>query len=206
LRRRYDNGGTLNAPDAMSMTSSNREALRRFLLLGYDELRARLTRRFGSVELASDVLHETWLRLENAGPLDVVRSPRNYLLQMAANVALKRLKAENALVTLTDAKMAVGIVDDAPDPESAAMARSEVAVLARALSELTPRRREILLASRLEGIQLWAIAERLGVSQRLVEIELKHALAHCALRVGRNAARRFGPKPPKGSQTDGDCD
>jgi len=186
------------------MTSSNRETLRRLFLLGYDELRSRLTRRFGSVELASDALHETWLRLENAALTDVVRSPRNYLWQMAANVALKRLKAESGFVTLTDAKMAVGMVDDGPDPESAAMARSEVAVLAKALSELTPRRRDILLASRIEGIQLWAIAERLGVSQRLVEIELKHALAHCALRVGRNAVKRFGPRPSKGSQTDGE--
>lgn len=188
------------------MSGSNRDTLRRFFLLGYDELRARLTRRFGSVELASDVLHETWLRIDSAVPAGIVRSPRNYLLQMAANVALKRLKAENGFVTLTDAKMAVGIVDDMPDPESAAMARSEVAVLARALSELTPRRREILLASRLEGIQLWAIAERLGVSQRLVEIELKHALAHCALRVGRSAVKRFGPSPSKRSQTDGGPD
>jgi RNA polymerase sigma factor (sigma-70 family) len=188
------------------MTGSNRDTLRRFFLLGYDELRARLTRRFGSAELASDVLHETWLRLENAVPAGVVRSPRSYLLQMAANVALKRLKAENGFVTLTDAKMAVGVIDDAPDPESAAMARSEVAVLARALSELTPRRRDILLASRLEGIQLWAIAERLGVSQRLVEIELSHALAHCALRVGRTATKRFGPRPLKGSQTNEDPD
>jgi RNA polymerase sigma factor (sigma-70 family) len=184
------------------MNDSNRAALRRFFVLGYDELRARLTRRFGSVELASDALHETWLRLESAVPAGVVRSPRNYLLQMAANVALRRLKADNNFVTLTDAKMAVGIADDAPDPECAAIASSEVAVLAKALSELTPRRREILLASRLDGVQLWAIAERLGVSQRLVEIELKHALAHCALRVDRNVIKRFGPRPPEGSQTE----
>jgi RNA polymerase sigma factor (sigma-70 family) len=182
------------------MNDSNRGVLQRFFVLGYDELRARLTRRFGSVELASDVLHETWLRIENATPADVVRSPKNYLLQMAANVALRRLRAENNFVTLTDAKMAVGIADDAPDPESAAMARSEVAALAKALAELTPRRRDILLASRLDGVQLWAIAERLGISQRLVEIELKHALAHCALRVERNVIKRFGPRSPEVSK------
>ena len=190
----------------LPMNESNRDALQRFLVLGYDELRSRLTRRFGSVELASDVLHETWIRIESASPAGVVRSPRNYLLQMAANVALRRLKDENGYVTLTDAGMAVGIVDDAPDPESAAMARSEVAALAKALSELTPRRRDILLLSRLEGVQLWAIAERLRVSQRLVEIELKHALAHCALRVERNVVKRFGPRSPEGRQTEKDPD
>jgi RNA polymerase sigma factor (sigma-70 family) len=186
------------------MNDFNRAALRRFFVLGYDELRARLTRRFGSVDLASDALHETWLRLETAVPAGVVRSPKNYLLTMAANVALRRLRAESNFVTLTDAKMAVGISDDAPDPECVAIASSEIAVLAKALSELTPRRREILLASRLDGVQLWAIAERLGVSQRLVEIELKHALAHCALRVDRNVAKRFGPRRLQESQTEKD--
>jgi RNA polymerase sigma factor (sigma-70 family) len=190
----------------LPMNESNRDALQRFLVLGYDELRSRLTRRLGSVELASDVLHETWIRIESATPAGVVRSPRNYLLQIAANVALRRLKAENGSVAVTDASMAVGIVDDAPDPESAAMARSEVAALAKALSELTPRRRDILLLSRLEGVQLWAIAERLGVSQRLVEIELKHALAHCALRVERDVIKRFGPMSPGGHQTEEDPD
>jgi RNA polymerase sigma factor (sigma-70 family) len=198
--------GALDVQGTWSMNESNRDALQCFLVLGYDELRSRLTRRFGSVELASDVLHETWIRIESASPAGVVRSPRNYLLQMAANVALRRLKAENGHVTLTDAGMAVGIVDDAPDPESAAVARSEVAALAKALSELTPRRRDILLLSRLEGVQLWAIAERLCVSQRLVEIELKHALAHCALRVERNVVKRFGPRCSEGGQAEGDPD
>lgn len=186
------------------MSSSNRETLRRSFLLGYEELRARLSRRLGSVDLASDALHETWLRIDNAAPAGDVRSPKHYLLQMASNVALKRLGAENRFVTLTDAKMAVGLVDNAPDPERAAIARSEVEALARALAELTPRRRDILLASRLNSIPLWAIAESLGVSQRLVEIELKHALAHCAQRLQRNVTRRFGPKPSEGSKAEED--
>lgn len=173
-------------------------------MLGYDELRARLTRRFGSAELASDALHETWLRIDNVAPAGIVRSPKHYLLQMAANVALKRLNADSRFVTLTDAKLAVGVADDAPDPERAAIARSEVEALARALSELTPRRRDILLAARLDAKPLWAIAERLGVSHRLVEIELKHALAHCALRLEREVVKRFGPKPPEGSRTAGE--
>lgn len=184
------------------MSNSGRDALRRFFVVGYDELRTRLTRQFGSVELASDALHETWLRIDNAAPAGTVRSPKHYLLEMASNVALKRLRAENRFVTLTDAKLAIGLLDNAPDPERAAIARSEVGALARALAELTPRRRDILLASRLEATPLKAIAERLGISQRLVEIELKHALAHCALRLDRKVIKRFGPKPSQGSQAE----
>ncbi|MTD94382.1 sigma-70 family RNA polymerase sigma factor [Hyphomicrobium sp. xq] len=186
------------------MSKSSRDALREFFLLGYDELRARLTRRLGSAELASDALHETWLRIESADPAGSVQSPKHYLLQMAANVALKRLSIENRFVTLTDAKMAIGLVDETPDPERAAIARSEVEAVAKALAELTPRRREILLASRLSGDPLWTIAQRLGISQRLVELELRDALAHCALRLERTIVQRFGPKPSKRSQTDED--
>lgn len=186
------------------MNNSGRDALRQFFVLGYDELRARLTRRLGSAELASDALHETWLQIDSAAPAGAVLSPKHYLLKMASNVALKRLSAGKRFVTLTDAKIAVGLVDDAPDPERSAIARSEIEALARALAELTPRRRDILLASRLNAIPLWAIAERLDISQRLVEIELKHALAHCALRLQRNVIKRFGPKPSERSQVEED--
>jgi RNA polymerase sigma-70 factor (ECF subfamily) len=186
------------------MSHSTREALRHVLLIGYDDLRARLARRFGSVELASDALHETWLRLENATPAATVLSPKHYVLQMAANAALKSLNAQNRFVALSDAKLAIGLADDAPDQERNSIARSDLDAFARALSELTPRRREILLLSRLKGIPLWAIAERLGVSQRFVEMELKHALAFCALRLDRTVIKRFGPKPRKGSKSEGE--
>ena len=38
--------------------------LRDFMLQRYDDLKARLTRRLGCPDLASDALQDTWLRLE----------------------------------------------------------------------------------------------------------------------------------------------
>jgi hypothetical protein len=49
-------------------------------------------------------------------------------------------------------------------------------------------------------MRLRDIAEHLGISQRLVEIELKHAVDHCAERLGKQVTRRFGPKPRQTSQ------
>ncbi|WP_072375419.1 sigma-70 family RNA polymerase sigma factor [Hyphomicrobium sp. NDB2Meth4] len=167
------------------MSSAARDVLRRFFVLGYDELRSRLTRRLGSAELAADALHETWLQIERAEPSGHVHSPRNYLLQMAANLAAKQRASDNRLVTLSDAKHAIGLVDEDPDPERAVLARSDIQALARALSELSPRRREVLLASRVHGETMRSIASRLGISLRLAELELRDALAHCALRLQR---------------------
>jgi RNA polymerase sigma factor (sigma-70 family) len=181
------------------MSESGRDLLHRFFMASYDQLRARLVRRLGSVELADDALQETWLRIEGSAP-DGVRSPMLYLLKTAFHVALRQIRAEKRFVTLSDAQIAIGLADDVSNPEQSAMARSELEMLARALGDLTPRRRQILLWSRLDGVPLREIAERLDVSQRLVEIELKHALAHCAERLNRNLIQRFGPKPSADSQ------
>ncbi len=182
------------------MSDSGRDVLRRVFELGYDDLRMRLVNRTGSSEIANDALHETWLRINRATPSGPVHSPKGYIFRIAMNVVLQRWQVENRFATLSDAKMAIGIADDAPDPEQAAVARSEMDALVQAIGELTPRRRKILLAVRLDGQSLQETATQLGVSQRLVEIELKHALDHCAYRLDRDVVQRFGPKPAERSR------
>ena len=118
---------------------------------------------------------------------------------MAYNIALKRRQGERGTATLEEARAALKLVDEAPDPERVAEGRSEVAALERALAELPPRRREILIASRADGTPLREIAISLGVSQRLVEMELKLALIHCGRHLDRKIVQRFGPRPVKGS-------
>jgi RNA polymerase sigma factor (sigma-70 family) len=182
------------------VTEQSREALRRFLVLGYEDLRARLTSRLGSAELAGDALHETYLRLARPAAIGPVRSPKLYLLRIAMNIAAKRLRRERRFFSLSDAKSALGIRDDAPDPAQSAEARRELEALQQALEELTPRQRAILLASRLDGVPLREIAERHRLSQRMVEIELRRALAYCALRLDREVIQRFGPRPAQASR------
>jgi len=176
------------------MSDPSRELLRQYLLLDYDELKVLLARRLGSLDRAAEALHDTWLKLEHANTPPSVEKPRPYLLRMARNLALKREQTERRALTLDDARAALNLADDAPDPERVAAARSEARVLDDALAELTPRRRAILLASRVEGMPLRDIAERLDLSQRMVEMELKLALIHCGRRFGKNIVQRFGPK------------
>jgi RNA polymerase sigma factor (sigma-70 family) len=182
------------------MTDEKRETLRQLLVLSYDDLRMRLTLRLGSAELAGDVLHETYLKLTEPAAVGDVRKPRLYLLRIATNIALKRLQRERRFFNLSDAKLALGIADDAPDPARIVESRVEIETLQNALQELSPRRREILLASRLDGVPLRELAARYGISQRMVEIDLRRALAHCALRLDRQAIQRFGPRPAQGSK------
>jgi hypothetical protein len=62
-----------------------------------------------------------------------------------------------------------------------------------ALYELPSRRRRIFIAARLEESPHLEIAERFGISTRMVEKELKAALTHCANRLQRKVIQRFGP-------------
>jgi RNA polymerase sigma factor (sigma-70 family) len=181
------------------MTASGRDLLRQLLLLNYDGLKTQLARRLGSVEDASDALQDTWLRLEGGGRIGDVRQLQPYLLRIAYNIALRRRQRDRASVTLDDARAALDLVDDAPDPERIAEAKSELAAIDDVLAELSPRQRDILLASRVEAIPLSEIAARHGLSQRMVEIELKFALMHCGWRLGRKIVQRFGPRSPKES-------
>ncbi|MGY3604442.1 MULTISPECIES: RNA polymerase sigma factor [unclassified Bradyrhizobium] len=185
------------------MTHSSRAELRRFLTLCYDDLRARLARRLNSVELAGDALQDTYMELCRGADLPPVQRPRSYLLRMAKNIALRKLSSEKYTVSLDDAKVAFDIADETPGPQRSLEAKIELEAFQQAIRELTPRRRAILHAARVEGKTLHAIAVQLEISQRLVEIELKHALAHCALRLDRQLVQRFGPQPVQQSHGQG---
>jgi RNA polymerase sigma-70 factor, ECF subfamily len=177
------------------MSESSRELLRRIFLLGYDDLKLRLARRLGSVELAGDALHDAWLRLEDATPIGPVVRPRPYILRIAYNIALKRLHGQRDMVTLDEIREELNFVDDAPTPAQVMEARAEFDLLSQAAEELTPRRRDILFAARLDGDSVKSIADRFGISERAVARELRSAVLYCAQRVDRPFVQTRGRRP-----------
>lgn len=183
------------------MTEQPGHSLRRLLLIDYLELKKQLTRKIGSAERAEDALQDTWMRLGRAKPAEPVQRPFSYVLRIAYFLALKRLYKERDNASIDDARAALDLVDDAPDPERVATARSDLAAVREALAELTPRRRQILLAARLRGTPLREIAVQHGISQRMVELELKAALQLCGDRIERKIVQRFGPRPKDVSDT-----
>ncbi|WP_051334746.1 sigma-70 family RNA polymerase sigma factor [Bradyrhizobium sp. Ai1a-2] len=181
------------------MTRAGWDALQQLLLLRYDDLKRRLTRYLGSAELAGDALHDTWLRLERGGDLAQVRAPDTYLLRAAINIARDNLRAENRLVTTSDANALLGIADDAPGAERDAEGRSHLRMLMEVMAELPPRQKAILLAARVEGLGRREIAQRYGVSVRYVHRELQAAHDYCAERLEKLIAGEFISEPRQSS-------
>jgi RNA polymerase sigma factor (sigma-70 family) len=183
------------------MTGSvNRGALRTLLKDNYSDLKRRLARRLGSLDVASDVLHETYLRLERFDGLVPVANPQAYLLRMALNVASDHEQARKRWLTAVELDDLWRLGDDVIDPETIVVSRSELALFKAALSELSPRIQAILIAARVDRLPHEVIAKRFDISTRMVQFELRHALAHCAERLERKIVRRFGPSPANPSK------
>jgi RNA polymerase sigma-70 factor (ECF subfamily) len=134
---------------------------------------------------AEDIVQETCARLLASDRLehDEARA-RSYMFRIATNLAYDRHR-----------RRAIGSVEDiAPASEPAVEGPDlicdldqAVDAITRTLLALKPRCRQVLLLRTAEGLSYEAIAERLGISKRTVEREMKHGLDACQRRLARSA-------------------
>lgn len=178
------------------MSDTSWESLRERFIVKYDTFRGRLRKRLGSDDLARESLQETWLQLARSGGARSVLQPDSYLFGIALNMAARLKRAEIRHASRLEIETAIGFADEAAGPVEIVEARFNLKELERAIQDLPPRQRAILLAVRIREIPIESIARSLGLSRRTVEMELKRAIEHCAGRLGRPVTRRFGPKPP----------
>jgi RNA polymerase sigma factor (sigma-70 family) len=157
----------------------------------YLELRAQLTRRLGSEELASESLNETWLRLNRQDDAGSIQSPTGYVLRMALNIATERRRVESRRANQSELDAALKIPDPSPDPAERLDGAFQLKRLQQAIDGLPERTRDILIAARLQGLSQQAIADRYGITARMVRFELRRALDHCEACLEKNAPGRF---------------
>ncbi|PBJ26340.1 putative RNA polymerase sigma factor FecI [Pseudomonas ogarae] len=181
------------------MKDSGRSPLVKLFLTSYEDFKVRLRRRLGSEELANDVLHETYLRVDRMVDTQEIAQPNAYLYRMALNIAADRRQADARLLTGDEVEELLQVSDEALDPARVVGGQKELQTLLKALYELPSRRRRIFIAARLEEAPHLEISQRFGISTRMVEKEIKAALGHCALRLERKVIQRFGPGAGKPS-------
>ncbi|MEG3086725.1 RNA polymerase sigma factor [Sphingomonas sp. PB4P5] len=167
------------------MPKSTRTHLRRSLVDRYQQLKGRLTHKLGSATLASDALHETWMRLGQGGELEPVKNPEAYVYRAALNTAfnLRGVGANRPLAS--DHADLADVADEAPGPARIAEGRSELAIVLGALDELPQRQREAFLESFMGSTPPDVLAARFDVSVRTIQADIRAAVIHCAKRLGR---------------------
>ena len=166
----------------------------------YVGLHRRLTRHLGCAELASDSLHDAWLRLGSpaGGGAPLAHSPVAYVFRVACNAATDSLRRNRAWLYADDGDGdgAAGLVeflaDTAAGPERLAELQADVRRRAQAVEQLPRRHRQVLEALRVDELTRQEVAQRHGMSLRNVDTALRQALDHCARHTGHAAQGGVG--------------
>lgn len=142
--------------------------------------------RLGNAFDAADLTHDTFERLLQKLDRPLLRDPRAYLTTIAHGLVVnhwRRLEIERAYLDLL-----------ATMPEQMAQSPEERALLLEALCEidamldtLNPKVRSAFLMAQLDGLTYGAIAEHIGVSERMVKKYMAQAMLHCLQFAGEHA-------------------
>ena len=165
----------------------------------YRGLHRRLTRHLGCAELASDSLHDAWLRLGTLAAGDgaaLAHSPVAYVFRVACNAAMDSLRRNRAWLYADEGDGEAGLVnflaDTAAGPERLAELHADVRRLAQAVELLPRRHQQVLEALRVDELSRQEVAERHDMSLRNVDTALRQALDHCARHTGHAALGGVG--------------
>lgn len=143
-------------------------------------LKSWLRARLGNASDASDLAHDTFLRVMTARNQAPIREPRSYLSSIARALLIDKVRRRAIEQAYLQAlALRPEPVDVSPEIR---LSIFEMLVSVDALlDELGPRTREIFLAVQLEGLAYAAVAERFGVSVTTVKNHLVRAMTHCLL-------------------------
>ncbi|BCA57169.1 DNA-directed RNA polymerase sigma-70 factor [Nitrospira sp. KM1] len=154
----------------------------------YGELVSHFTRKLRSGSLASEIIHETYLRARTLGSTFHIDNPRAYLYRIATNLATDLFRKDQIRSTYFSPEPLHELLRyQAPSAETMVADKQRLALLLRSIDELPPRCREVLILRKLEELDNGQIAQRLGISRSMVEKHLRKALLYCRNRLDQDA-------------------
>ncbi|MCD5970214.1 sigma-70 family RNA polymerase sigma factor [Pseudomonas sp. CDFA 611] len=149
----------------------------------YRELVSFLNARLGNRQAAEDIVHDTYLRILERSSNTPIEQPRAFLYRTALNLVIDGhrrnvLRHTESLDVLENEECYFS-----PSPQVSIDTRQRLDMVQRALAELPELCRESFLLRKLEGLSHPEIAERLGISNSLVEKHIVNAMKHCRVRM-----------------------
>jgi RNA polymerase sigma-70 factor (ECF subfamily) len=149
-----------------------------------------LQHRLGNSHSAEDAVQESFTRLAASGIVIPPDEQRLYLFQIAANLLRDQAREHvrhggTIMLSFDDAGMDMHNLplQAGSCPSVVAEHRERLDRLGQALDELPERQREAFVLHRFDGLTQDEVAERMGISRRMVVKHLRRAFAYCELRV-----------------------
>lgn len=164
------------APEPAYEAVSVQQIIRRY----HDSLLRFLGQRLRVKEDAADVAQEAYIRLMQYEGSRKIASPSSMLFRIAINVANDMGRAEQARHVADQVSLeGVDLASDTPAPDRELAAEQELARLYDVIDALPPKCRNVFLLSRVRRMTYPEIAEHCGISVKMVEKHISHALAIC---------------------------
>jgi len=134
---------------------------------------------------AEDIVQETLSRLLDHDALERHEAlARSYMYRTATNLVYDHHRRRGQ-ASLDDPALAWCRQDEVEQPDAIVELDLALEAITSTLLALKPRCRRVFLLRTSEGLSYEAIAERLAISKRTVEREMKHALDACQRRLRR---------------------
>jgi RNA polymerase sigma-70 factor (ECF subfamily) len=141
------------------------------------DVRIWLRRAGASPEDIDDIVQEAYCRLAALPSVAHIVSGRAYFFQTARNIAAERLRRARVVridyVTEIDA---LNILDTEPSAERVVDGRRELLRVQGLIEGLPERCREVFKLRRIHGLSQRQVAERLNISENVVEAQAARAL------------------------------
>lgn len=156
------------------------------------QLKAYLRGSFPAVRDVDDVVQESYLRVWKARAAHPIESAKAFLFTVAHNLALKVLRKNgNAPFVPVMDLSALRILDERPNASEAADVQEKIDLLADAVMTLPRRCREIIILHKFQGLPQREVADRLGLSERTVESQVRIGVKRCLGFLQQHGVKNF---------------
>ncbi|MGB9500411.1 MAG: RNA polymerase sigma factor [Dissulfuribacterales bacterium] len=135
-------------------------------------------KKLGSSEDAADACQETFMRMVRHNGAICLKSPESYLFSVARNFATDVLRTRAVRSKYTETIDIEAQPSTEPLPDTVLDSRRRQKLVQKALTELSPRCREVFILHRFEDLTYREIAKRLDISPKIVENHLAKAILH----------------------------
>lgn len=151
----------------------------------HDSLIRFLRQRLRVKDDAADVAQEAYIRMMQYEGSREIHSPSSMLFRIAINVANDLGRSEQARRVADQTSIdGLELASGAPTAEREIAAKQDLSLLYDAIENLPVKCRRVFLLSRVHHMTYPQIAAHCGISVKMVEKHIGHALAICMKKVG----------------------
>ena len=150
----------------------------------YDSLIHYLRSRVGSDAEARDIAQEAYLRLLRYREHQDAASLKALVFRIATNLVNMRARTVRARPGHEPLEAALEVPANDPTPERQLLTEEQLTRLTEVIRRLPPKCQQVFVLNRFHHMGYQEIAARLGVSVKMVEKHIAHALSICRQEVG----------------------